>query len=103
MDVEAEHYAMTLAYVVMPDHFHWLMQLEQRGPLSAVVQRVKSRTTRSLRAEGHERIWQKNFHDHAVRKEEDLKNLARYVVANPLRAGLVASVKNYPHWDCIWL
>jgi len=31
---------------------------------------------------------------------DDLR-LARYIVANPLRAGLVASVRAYPHWDAI--
>jgi len=29
--------------------------------------------------------------------------VARYIVANPLRAGLVESVRDYPHWDAIWL
>jgi hypothetical protein len=29
--------------------------------------------------------------------------LARYVVANPVRAGLVQRVGQYPHWDAIWL
>jgi putative transposase len=32
-----------------------------------------------------------------------LRNLARYVVANPLRAGLVDSIRDYPHWDAVWL
>jgi REP element-mobilizing transposase RayT len=49
------------------------------------------------------RIWQKGFHDHAIRKEEDLRAVARYVVANPVRAGLVQSVRDYPHWDARWI
>jgi hypothetical protein len=43
------------------------------------------------------------FHDHALHRDEDLKNLGLYVVANPLRAGLVKSLGDYPHWDAIWL
>jgi putative transposase len=48
-------------------------------------------------------LWQKGFHDHAVRGDEDMRALARYVVANPVRAGLVRSVREYPHWDARWL
>ncbi len=29
--------------------------------------------------------------------------VARNIVANPLRNGLVKSVRDYPHWDAIWL
>ncbi len=48
-------------------------------------------------------MWQKGFHDHAIREEEDLRAVARYVVANPVRAGLVQSVRDYPHWDARWV
>ena len=98
---EAEHrgLAETLAYVLMPDHLHWLMRLGRDDDISSVVRGVKS--TSAHRA-GH-RIWQSGFHDHAVRREEDLVKLARYVVANPLRAGLVSKFGDYPHWDAVWL
>jgi len=48
-------------------------------------------------------VWQPGFHDHALRKEEDVRAVARYVVANPLRAGLVQRIGDYPHWNAIWL
>jgi REP element-mobilizing transposase RayT len=48
-------------------------------------------------------LWQEGYHDHALRQEEDIKQIARYIVANPLRAGLVQSVADYPLWDAIWL
>lgn len=88
----------TWCYVVMPDHFHWLMQLNDES-LAQVVGRVRGICARRI----GRRIWQKGFHDRAVREEEDLKALARYVIANPIRAGLVDSVGDYPHWDAIWL
>jgi len=47
-------------------------------------------------------MWQDGFHDHAIRKEEDLADIARYVVANPLRAGLVRRIGDYSLWDSIW-
>ena len=88
----------TLAFVVMPDHLHWLLQLHQ-GSLSTLVGRVKSISARRLGG----KIWQDGFHDRALRHEEDLVGLARYVIANPLRAGLVERVGDYPHWDAVWL
>ncbi len=48
-------------------------------------------------------LWQKGFHDRALRREEDLVTVARYVVANPLRAGLVEKLGDYPLWDAIWV
>jgi REP element-mobilizing transposase RayT len=91
--------ATTLAFVVMPDHMHWLMQLDAGASLSNVVGAVKAVTAHEL----GERIWQTGFHDHALRREEDLATLARYIVANPVRAGLVQRVGDYPHWDAVWL
>ena len=35
--------------------------------------------------------------------DEDLVAVARYIVANPVRAGLVKNVRDYPHWDAVWL
>lgn len=97
--------AATLAFVVMPDHLHWLMQLRDGLHLGTVVRNVKSvsahRVNSFLGREG--RLWQAGYHDHAVRAEEDLAELARYVVANPLRAGLVERIGDYPLWDAVWL
>jgi len=88
-----------LAFVVMPDHLHWLMQLGESAALSQSVRGIKSITTHRL----GQQVFQRGYHDHAVRREEDIKSLARYVIANPVRAGLSYSVGSYPHWDAAWL
>ena len=41
--------------------------------------------------------------DVAVGREQDLRDVARYVIANPVRARLVESVRAYPFWDAKWL
>lgn len=96
--------ADSLAWVVMPDHFHWLIELRQ-GTLSGLMQRTKSLSTKAVSLSTGRRIslWQDGFHDRALRREEDLVKLARYVVANPLRAGLVERLGDYPLWDAIWV
>ena len=97
--------AETLAFVVMPDHLHWLMQLNQRYSLAQTVQFVKSTSARNLNrltgASGS--LWSKGYFEHALRQEEDVIDCARYIVANPLRAGLVSSIGEYPLWDAMWL
>ena len=90
----------TLAYVVMPDHFHWLFILGARQTLPGVVGTVKSMSARAM---GLSRLWQPGFHDRAMRDAEDLRAVARYVVANPLRAGLVHNIGEYPLWDAAWI
>ena len=97
--------ATTLAYVIMPDHLHWLLQLHTGHTLSTVVWSVKGRSAFDInRARGTRgAVWQPSFHDHALRKEEDLQSVARYVVCNPLRARLVRSIYDYSLWDAIWM
>ncbi|WP_415883604.1 REP-associated tyrosine transposase [Neptuniibacter sp. QD34_54] len=94
----------TLAYVVMPDHVHWLVQLNSTE-LSTIVHSVKSYSAKAINAYSGRQgaVWQNGFHDHALRDEEDLVDLARYVVLNPIRAGLASKVGDYSHWDAVWI
>ncbi len=101
---QEQGWADSLAWVVMPDHFHWLIEL-RRGSLSELMQRIKSLSTKAvnLRLGNKVSLWQQGFHDRALRREDELIIMARYVVANPLRAGLVKRLGDYPLWDAIWL
>ena len=94
----------TYAYAVMPDHLHWLLQLQPRQSLSSVVRRVKGRSSFRVNQARNSAgpIWQPGFHDRAVRKEESLEVLGNYVVHNPVRAGLVENVDDYQLWDLLW-
>ena len=94
----------SLAWVVMPDHLHWLVQLE-RYSLDRLMRRIKSNSARQAnhRLGLSDAFWQDGYHDRALRRDEDLLAVARYIVANPLRAGLVRRVGDYPFWDAVWL
>ena len=96
----------SLAFVVMPDHLHWLISLGDVCSLSQVVASIKGYSAHSINKHLHRistPIWQRGFHDYAIRKEEDIRDTARYIVANPLRAGLVSHIGDYPLWDAKWL
>jgi REP element-mobilizing transposase RayT len=89
----------TFGFVVMPDHVHWVMQLGEGAELSQVLHFVKSVSAHLLNKYlgRHGTLWQDGFHDHALRKEEDLEGVVRYVVENPVRAGLVDDFREYPY------
>jgi REP element-mobilizing transposase RayT len=103
--LQAEGMARSIAFVVMPDHLHWLMQLHDRQSLSVCVGSMKSFATRSMIAKNLRRgpVWQEGYMDRAIRREEDLLPVARYIVANPVRAGLVEHIGEYPLWDSVWM
>ena len=97
--------AETLAFVVMPDHLHWLLVLGNAPSLSVLMHSLKGFSGKQVRQalDSSGPIWQRGFHDHALRRDEDVRVVARYIVANPLRAGLVADIGHYPLWDAAWL
>jgi putative transposase len=94
-----------LAWVLMPDHWHGLIQLGDDDHLSDCVRLLKGATARQIKRSHPElgRIWASGFHDRALRKDEDLRVAARYLALNPVRAGLVERVGDYPYWDAIWI
>ncbi|WWW36331.1 transposase [Stenotrophomonas rhizophila] len=100
---DREARSRTLAWVVMPDHVHWLMQLRD-GNISRCMQAFKSRASRAfnLHTGAQGSVWQRGFYDHCVRSDESLERQARYLIENPVRAGLAASVGEYPYLWSRW-
>ena len=96
--------ATLMCWVLMPDHFHALVRLDGEVSLSRVVQRLKSMSARACHdVRPDVEVWSRAFHDHALRRDEDMLRTARYVVANPVRAGLAKRAGDYPFWNAVWL
>ncbi|MEM0514229.1 transposase [Pseudoalteromonas sp. YIC-827] len=93
-----------LTWVLMPDHFHGLLML-QKHDLSSCVQHLKGFTAKQINQNLGKggRIWQRGFYDHALRSEEHRLGIARYIVANPIRKGIVSRIQDYPYWDSVYL
>jgi putative transposase len=81
-----------LAYCFMPDHLHLLVTGGHDAPLVRFVQHFKQATGRR-----HPALWQRSYYGHILRQEEDLEDVARYIWANPVRAGMVDNVLAYPY------
>lgn len=94
-----------LAWVLMPDHAHWLLHLGEGERLETSIGRLKAVSARYFNQVYKRRgaIWARAFYDHALRSEDDLLPIARYVVANPVRAGLVKRLGDSPFWNAVWL
>jgi putative transposase len=94
------------AFVLMPNHLHWLLSLSGHRSLSDVIKQTKSFSSMQLGKTNPQLkggIWQPGFHDHALRKDEELAAVARYIINNPVRAGIVVHIGDYPLWDAEWL
>lgn len=85
-------------WVLMPDHSHGIVELGRLSSLSDVVASFKGRTARSsnLRMNRQGPLWQRGFHDRAIRSELELETMSAYVRDNPRRAGLVELDKDWP-------
>ena len=83
----------------MPDHVHLLLEgLSQGSDLRLLIYHWKQRTAYAHRRFAGTTLWQSSFHDRVLRSDDDLLAAAAYIVANPLRAGLVEDLRSYPFW-----
>jgi putative transposase len=77
----------------MPDHAHLLVQ--DRDVVEFVRLFKGKMVSKALTREPERPLWQRSFYDHALRKEEALEDVARYVGENPVRCGLVGHPRAY--------
>lgn len=86
-----------LAWVIMPNHVHAVMRPEK--PLSQIMRWLKGSTAREanliLNRTGQP-FWQYETYDHYIRTKQELNQTIRYVERNPVRAGLTASIEQWP-------
>jgi putative transposase len=86
-----------LASCFMPDHAHVLLRgLDDRADLWRAIVDWKQRSGFWLARHAPGTTWQKGFYDRILRTEADHLACVRYVVANPVRAGLVDFWEDYP-------
>ncbi len=80
-----------LAWVVMPNHVHVLIESFEGHALARIVQSWKTYTAVACnRLQGlHGRFWEPEYYDRAIRDERHLGNVVRYIHNNPVLAGLV--------------
>ena len=97
LERETEEEFLLYAYCFMPDHVHLLLSPSVGSNVISFIQAYKSKTTRIYWETGHQgRLWQHGFYDRILRQDEDIKQVAQYILGNPIRKGLVDDFRNYP-------
>jgi len=85
------------SYCLMPDHFHCLVQPIAGQSVSDFIGEFKGKSVKIFRDAGRQLKWQRSFYDHIVRQEEDLRELAEYILNNPVRRGMVTDYRHYEY------
>ena len=88
-----------VAYCFMPDHVHLLvggMWLDS-DLVRWITLSKQFAAVSYLRSTG-QRLWQEGWFDRVVRDSDDVVAIVQYIIENPIRAGLVVDVTEYPFW-----
>jgi putative transposase len=86
-----------IAYCFMPDHLHVLAEgVVDTSDFTEFVRLFKQQAAFEWKRAAGGRLWQRGYYDHVLREEQDTTAVARYLLENPVRAGLVDSPEEYP-------
>lgn len=97
-----------LAWVVLPDHMHWIWRLPpDDADFPTRWRRIKTDFSRGLQANerrslvrmarGERGIWQRRYWEHQIRDADDLIRHVEYIHFNPVKHGYVTRAKHWPH------
>ena len=86
-------------FVIMPDHFHFIITPAEHVSLEKAVQYIKGGFSFRAKRELNYRssIWEESFTNHRIRDEEDYANHRDYIHENPVEARLVKKAADYPY------
>jgi putative transposase len=89
----------TLAFCLMPEHLHWLVEAVE--PPAVAVKALKLASFHEAARLGfHHRLWQRSYFDRVIWSSDALVAEVRYILANPVRAGLVGEPAEWPYGMC---
>jgi REP element-mobilizing transposase RayT len=87
-----------LAYCYMPDHVHFLAEGQaDDSDCLRFIARAKQFSGFHYKARFNQRLWQRYGYEHTLRSDEAAISVARYILENPVRAGLVARIEDYSY------
>jgi putative transposase len=101
----AQYPMRILAFVLMPNHWHFLLWPERDNDLSNFCRWLTH--THSMRWHAHYHtsgtghIYQGRFKSFAVASDDHLYTVARYIERNPLRGNLVQWAEHW-RWSSLW-
>ncbi len=85
------------AYCFMHDHLHLLVEgRSETSDALAFVHQAKQRSAYAFSRVRGKKLWQPSYHDRVLRDDEGSLSVARYILENPVRAGMVKNAEDYP-------
>ena len=95
---------VVLAYCVMPDHLHALVEARSEpSDVEALMKRFTQATGFAYRQHTRQSLWQPGYHERMLRDDEASDAITRYILENPLRAGLSRTIGEYPFaWSDVY-
>jgi putative transposase len=93
---ERSHFEV-LAYCFMPDHLHLLVEgTSDDADLCSFVATAKRQAAYAAKARVRGRVWQPGYYDQVLRDRDDSHAIIKYIVENPVRAGICRRPSEYP-------
>ncbi len=87
-----------IAYCFMPDHLHLLIQgRSDTSDCKLFIARAKQYSGFYYAQRFGEHLWQRSGFERVLREDEPAEVVARYIIENPVRAGLAERVDGYPY------
>lgn len=85
------------AYCFMPDHLHLLVAgVREDSDLRTFISRAKQYSGYYFKQQNETRLWQRYSYEHTLREDIERAATIRYILDNPLRAGLACDPAAYP-------
>lgn len=87
-----------IAYCFMPDHLHLLIdgRRDDADARSFIARAKQFSGFRFSREHDRARLWQRYGYERVLRRDDDTLAIARYILENPVRAGLTSDASSYP-------
>jgi len=93
----AEYQFEIIAYCFMPDHLHLLVEGQSAdSDAKQFMARAKQYAGFYYKQAHGSKLWQRYGFEHVLRDDELTLVVAKYILENPIRAGLVERVEDYP-------
>jgi REP-associated tyrosine transposase len=97
LKLSAQKYSVRIyAYCFMPNHLHLLAHNEKGDDLLQFVRHFKQITGFAFKRTAGVQLWQSRFYDRALRSDDDLTEVAEYIIGNPVTDGFVSSPEQFP-------
>jgi len=87
-----------VAYGFMEDHLHLVIRgTSDASDFRSTMKLLRQRTAIACRHARSQRLWQGGYHERVLRREDDVSSYVKYVVENPIVAGMSPERSRFPY------